>query len=153
MKKVICFILAAIFFLSLCSCAKEQQKDVGVTDEEMMVKMLSDLSKKNFADIASRSVLKDGTAVKEEDIKSIYDFLVSTGADPSLGFSVDTCSKSINVNASDKTDSRTYLLTTLCGGKSVPFTITVLHTDNGVFFTQIYTTGAVKDGETDADET
>ena len=147
MKKVICFVLAAIFALTLCSCAKEEVN--SVTDKEMIVQMLSDLSNKKFAEIASKSVLKDGSNVSEKDIQSIYDFLVQSGVDPSFGFSIDEYSKNVAINASAESNSRTYEITALCKDTPVYFMISISRTDKGTFFTQIYTTGVVT-GTTEA---
>ena len=151
MKKVICFLLAAIFAVTLCSCAKEEVN--SATDKEMIVQMFSDLSNKNFQQIASKSVLKDGSNVSAEDIQSIYDFLVESGVDPALGFSIDKYSKNVGINASAESTSRTYEITALCGDKPVRFSITINRTDKGTFFTQIYTKGVVTDTTEAAKET
>ena len=66
MKKVVCFVLAALFFLSLCSCAKEQQKDVGVTDEEMKMLKRNEnvLSMPCYPDTDSLQIVEDVLVVK-----------------------------------------------------------------------------------------
>ncbi|MBR6920696.1 MAG: hypothetical protein IKH51_00720 [Clostridia bacterium] len=147
MKRVICFALAVIFVFALCSCAKEQQEPENtLSDKEMIVQMLSDLSNKNFKRIASQSVMKDGSSVTEEDIQVIYDFLVKTGVDPSLGFSVDNYNKNIGIDASGDANTHMYDIIALCGENQVYFRVTISHTEKGNFFTQIYTVGVVPNG-------
>lgn len=153
MKRIICIVLSVIFALILCSCSSAKPAVIETIDETNMIKeMFSDLSQKKFEEIASRSMLNDGTAVKVSDVQSIYDYIVKTGADPSLGFTIDALTKNVNINPLAET-SNTYSIITLCGEKYVAFTITVERRSTGYFFTQISTLGVITKTETSDTET
>ncbi len=151
MKKIICIVLAFVFLSALCACSSG--KTVEPVDEMKMIDdMLSDLSQRNFDKIASICVLRDGSNVKADDIESIYDCIVQSGADPSLGFTVTEHKKSVNISANAEA-SNTYDLIARCGEKSVVFEVTISKTSKGYFFTQIYTIGAVTESTSGASET